>query len=184
MANLDARKRLAAQALTAPLTGLANRRAFEARLDAEVQRARRRGTPLALALLDLDFLKRTNDEGGHEAGDALLRSLADALREVSRGEDHVARLGGDEFAWLLPDAPTDAARRAVERLHELLAARGASVSVGLAELDAKEGPEALVRRADAALYVDKAAGRSSSARRGDAAPRPPEDLVPETSSGG
>jgi diguanylate cyclase (GGDEF)-like protein len=158
VAHLDARERLATLALTDSLTGLSNRRAFRAGLEAEVERARRRREPLALAALDCDHLKAVNDGGGHEAGDALLAELAAAMRDVARGQDHLARTGGDEFAWLLPDTGADAAARAVQRLRERLGGR-ASVSVGISELAEGDEPEELLRRADRALYLAKEGGR-------------------------
>jgi diguanylate cyclase (GGDEF)-like protein len=98
------------------VTGAANRRAFEELLERELARSTRSGRPLSVVYLDLDRFKRVNDEMGHEAGDRLLRSVADALRRNCRTQDVVARLGGDEFAVLLTEAGEEAARRCAPRM--------------------------------------------------------------------
>ncbi|HEU5085300.1 MAG TPA: sensor domain-containing diguanylate cyclase [Acidimicrobiales bacterium] len=145
-----------------PLTGLPNRRMFDATLDREVARSRRNGTPLALAVADVDHFKAVNDQHGHQVGDEVLRELAGALRRAVRQEDVVARYGGEEFVVLLPDADEGAALLVAERLR---AAAGevrrlpTSISVGVAVLDPGAGGAGLVARADTALYRAKAAGR-------------------------
>lgn len=159
IAAREGHRRLTEQATSDPLTGLANRRAFEARQETELARAARHDTPLVLALIDVDHLKEINDAGGHEAGDRQLRSLADALRAAARAEDFVARLGGDEFAWLLPEADSEQAVLAMERLR---AGLGPSVSVGIAELRAGGDPKLLPRDADRALYEAKLSGRGTT----------------------
>ena len=97
-------ERLAEMAITDPLTGLRNHRAFHEDVARELQRAGRTGVPLALVLLDLDDLKAVNDTQGHQAGDERLQALADAIRATGRGADVAYRVGGDEFAVILPDA--------------------------------------------------------------------------------
>ena len=97
-------ERLAEMAITDPLTGLRNHRAFHEDVARELQRVGRTGVPLALVLLDLDDLKAVNDTHGHQAGDERLQALADAIRATGRGADVAYRVGGDEFAVILPDA--------------------------------------------------------------------------------
>lgn len=155
----EGRRRLAEQAATDALTGLANRRALDSRLAAEVSRAERHGTALVLVLVDLDHLKQINDTHGHAAGDAQLRALADALRRASRTEDFVARLSGDEFVWLLPDTDRERALGAVDRLRS---GPCPPVSVGLTAHRAGNEPADLLRHADLALYAAKAAGRGTT----------------------
>jgi len=162
---------LRAQALTDALTGLANRRAFDDRLAAELSRARRHGHPVVLALLDVDRFKELNDRHGHPEGDRALTRVAHVLREGVRAEDHVARLAGDEFAVVLPATKEGEAREVIVRVVDAVAADpvlrelGATVSAGLAEADLSDGTrreaaagadaDALYRRADAALYASK-----------------------------
>src|SRR5581483_7939723 len=89
---------LAALSETDSLTGLPNRRALERHLDEEYRRSLRYGTPVSFLMLDVDGLKRVNDSAGHHAGDLLIRSVANAIRDALRGSDFAARWGGDEFA--------------------------------------------------------------------------------------
>ncbi|MEU8076391.1 diguanylate cyclase [Catellatospora citrea] len=156
-------------ATTDPLTGLPNRRALRTGLDRELDHARRHVTPLSLILLDLDHFKAINDEHGHLGGDAVLRRVAEILKAQLRSTDLAARHGGEEFAVLLPDTPNDAAKRTAERVRAALSAapielHGRSVKV-TASLGVVAYPEhgltteELVRRADAALYNAKRAGR-------------------------
>ncbi|HEY6546439.1 MAG TPA: GGDEF domain-containing protein, partial [Vicinamibacteria bacterium] len=115
-----------------PLTGLRNRRAFEARLGEELQRALRYRSQLSVLLLDVDGLKRHNDRLGHRAGDEALVRVADAIRNGSRQTDVAARWGGDEFAILAPSTGREEALQLAERVRELAASpeAGLSVSVG------------------------------------------------------
>jgi diguanylate cyclase (GGDEF)-like protein len=154
---------LRALARTEPLTGLLNRRAFAERLEDEVARAARYGTPLSLLLLDLDGLKRLNDQAGHHAGDAALRALASSLREKSRSSDVVARWGGDEFVALAPQTRRAEALELAERIRATVAASGpapVTVSIGVATAE-NHGPlttAALEAAADAAVYEAKRLG--------------------------
>ncbi|MCE9582250.1 MAG: GGDEF domain-containing protein [Planctomycetes bacterium] len=164
--------RLAAMTRTDALTGLPNRRAFDEDLDREVFRAQREGIRLTLAFLDIDGFKPVNDRFGHDAGDALLRSVAAVLAHESRsGNDLAYRLGGDEFAVLMCGADSSAAREAVGRLRELalegpggLKAFGADVSVGVVELNPGETLSDFYKRADDAMYAVKRE-RKTSVRR-------------------
>ena len=121
IASAAAREELTRLAETDPLTGLANRRAFEARLEAEVLHARRTGAPLSVAVLDLDHFKEVNDRHGHEEGDRTLRTLAARMRSATRASDVIARVGGEEFAWLLPATTAEGARALAERLRRIIA---------------------------------------------------------------
>jgi diguanylate cyclase (GGDEF)-like protein/PAS domain S-box-containing protein len=140
------------------LTALPNRRAWDEELDRELARARRTKQRLCIALLDLDRFKRFNDDFGHQAGDRLLRRAGSAWRLAVRASDFVARYGGEEFSVLLPDCPLDEALVVIERLRESTP-EGQTVSAGIAEWNRYESAEALIDRADFALYQAKRAGR-------------------------
>jgi len=150
------------------LTGLANRRLFTDRLRLAIARSRRGGTQLAVLYLDIDHFKQVNDSLGHAAGDALLRDFAARLRASVRATDTVARFGGDEFVILLEDLKErEHALRVVEKILEdcrqplRIEERQivATASAGLAYGDGTADDAALLKRADAALYAAKAAGR-------------------------
>ena len=155
-------------AIRDPLTGLYNLRHFQSKLDEEIERAGRTGTPLSMLMLDVDFLKHVNDTYGHLAGDQLLRDLSRGLTSEVRLIDTVARCGGEEFAVLLPDTTSEAARHAAERVrshveqmrHEGLP-ETVTVSIGLATFpeDAMSASEVL-HKADLALYASKHGGRN------------------------
>jgi len=168
--NAETRAALARQALTDPLTGLANHRAFHARLTEEAHRARRHGRPLALILFDIDHFKQVNDVHGHQRGDDVLRAVARLLRDEARGGDIVARTGGEEFAWLLPESSVGHALRAAERARAVVAASAlpdvapVTLSAGVAALADARGASELVAQADAALYWAKAHGRDLACR--------------------
>jgi diguanylate cyclase (GGDEF)-like protein len=150
--------RLANASTTDRLTGLPNRRAWDERAARELGRAARSGNPVCLALLDLDHFRAYNDAHGRAAGDTLLKSCAARWWDRVRTVDLLARLGGEEFALLLPNCIAPDAVITVERL------RGATrdlraVSVGVAQWDMQEPLEALMLRADVALYKAKKMGR-------------------------
>ena len=172
LAHHDALERLAAQATTDGLTGLPNRRAWDARLAHDLAAARRRQHPLTLALLDMDRFKHYNDTRGHAAGDTLLREFAADARALLREGDTLARWGGEEFAILLPDCPSQGfAESILERIRAAVP-DGQSCSVGFASWDGSESAEHLIARADRALYRAKACGRDRldfSEARADAA---------------
>ena len=165
---VEAEQELRHQAFHDPLTGLANRALFADRLRHGLDLHRRDLRPLGLLYCDLDGFKPVNDEHGHEAGDAVLRAVAERLRAVTRPGDTVARLGGDEFAVLLEDGG-DALAVAVRLLSALdqpvqvgrtsLAVRA---SIGIADLSPLSEPTsaaALLQRADTAMYVAKRQGK-------------------------
>jgi diguanylate cyclase (GGDEF)-like protein len=165
----QARESLRHSAVTDTLTGLGNREGFHRRLDLELQRARRYGHPLSLALLDLDNFKAVNDRLGHTRGDAALVQVAEVLRHEPRASDSAFRWGGDEFVVLLPELDRAAARRAAQRFAERikgLAIDGLllSASVGIASYpeDGKDR-EALLRRADDLMYRRKQSGQAGAA---------------------
>ncbi|WP_457108579.1 diguanylate cyclase domain-containing protein [Methylobacterium sp. P5_C11] len=154
-----------------PLTGLPNRLHFREQLDQEIARAKRSGGGFALFCLDLDRFKLVNDTLGHQAGDTLLRIVAQRLKSVLRIEDTIARLGGDEFVIIQTgQGRTEDAVRLAERLLEAVsppvdlggypAGIGISVGVALAPGDGLD-PDHLYARADQALYRAKAAGRNT-----------------------
>lgn len=165
VASLAERARLRAEALTDQLTGLPNHRALLARLNADLAAAVRHGTPLSVAMLDVDNFKEVNDLGGHARGDAVLGFVADCMRLVLRASDTVGRLGGDEFMWILPDTTALDAARAVERARDLIARGGPGVdttttSVGISDTASTLDAAELSRLADVALYASKASGRN------------------------
>jgi len=144
------------------LTGLANRRAWELALPLALDHARRDGSSLVLAVLDLDHFKRYNDEYGHQAGDRLLKQAAAAWAGGLRRGDLLARYGGEEFALLLPDGESAHAVELLDRLRPLTPS-GQTFSAGIAVWDGQESSDALFARADAALYEAKGAGRNRAA---------------------
>ena len=169
LANLALRERLEQQSIRDPLTGAFNRRYFEESLRSEVLRANRNGRGLALVMFDIDHFKQVNDKYGHDAGDEVLRNVADVLHRAVREGDVVCRYGGEEFAVLLPEIPTEAARQRAQSIVDACRSRRVvlgkgragqvTVSAGLAHLLAGEGGAELIRRADTALYAAKHAGR-------------------------
>ena len=154
------------------LTGLPNRRAFEARFDREVVAARTAGDPLCLAFADIDRFKRINDAHGHEAGDRVLRVVASVLGEISDERCHVARHGGEEFVVLFRGRPMDEALALLDSAREHLAERRmvnratdvpfgkVTFSAGLADVFAQADPRAALKAADEALYAAKKDGRN------------------------
>ncbi len=138
-----------------PLTGLANRRAWDERLDEEMERSRRTGTAVSVVLIDLDRFKDVNDRDGHAAGDHLLQTIARAWQtQVRGGADFLARIGGDEFAVIASGSDQMGIRRLIKRLDEAAPA-GTSFSAGEATWDRTERAPDLLRRADLAMYETK-----------------------------
>ena len=157
------------KALVDPLTGLPNRAAWSERLDQEVNLWHQRGNNLSLAMLDLDHFKRINDGYGHLAGDKVLKIIASVLRKRLRPNDFIARFGGEEFVLLMPDsslgdalAAGDVLRAAIEAcpFHFKGERVTITVSMGVAQFQPGERSDLALKRADAALYRAKAAGRN------------------------
>jgi two-component system cell cycle response regulator len=157
-------------ALHDALTGLPNRRLLTDRIEIAIQHANRNHQMIALMYMDLDGFKEVNDRHGHQSGDRLLQIVADRLRSATRQEDTVARIGGDEFIMLLPDITNvDAAVRPASKVLHLLATPfnidglsvrvTASVGVAFYPADAANA-EALLARADKALYEAKRSGKN------------------------
>jgi len=159
------------------LTGLANRRHFDATLKREWRRSIRLASPLALVLCDVDFFKAFNDNHGHQAGDDCLRLVAEVLSgALVRGGDLAARYGGEEFAVILPNTDLEGAQLVAERIRQALLklehAHSASsfgvvtLSAGIASEIAMIGsePEQLIAAADRALYQAKDSGRNRICR--------------------
>ena len=140
------------------LTGVANRRVWDEELPREVDRAKRSGRQLCIAILDLDHFKVFNDTHGHQAGDRLLKATASAWQATIRATDLLVRYGGEEFALLLPNCFSAHALTLANRLRAVMP-DGVTVSIGVAAWDGQESPEALLARADSALYTAKASGR-------------------------
>jgi len=159
-------------ALTDALTGLPNRRSALACLASKWQDAQARRKPLTCLMMDADKFKEVNDDHGHDAGDKVLRLLARKLRESVRTNDVVCRMGGDEFMVILPDTPAKGAQAVAEHLREAVAGlsvplgNGAwegSISIGGATSNPRmNDPSALIKAADAALYVAKRSGRNQT----------------------
>ena len=148
------------------VTGLFNRRYFETRIQAEVQRARRQQQDLALLMVDIDDFKRINDTFGHLEGDRALRDVADLLRRGVRIFDVCARYGGEEFAIVMPGATRDMAVQVAERIRQGMHERSRmtplpmTVSIGVGFLGADQSQEDLIAAADRALFAAKRAGKN------------------------
>ncbi len=166
-------QRLSDLSTTDGLTGIANRRRFDALLSEEWLRGIRNRQALALAMVDIDYFKNYNDRYGHPGGDECLRNVAQLLRQhVRRAGDFVARYGGEEFAIVCLATEGENARQLVERIrvslekaalpHETSPFGHVTVSIGVAAMVPGDGQrsEILIRRADEALYAAKDAGRN------------------------
>lgn len=183
-------------ARTDSLTGLASRRAVEERIEAEIDRARRTGRPLAVLLADVDHLKQVNDRHGHAAGDAVLRAVASRIERAVRRTDVAGRWGGDEFIVVCPDTGAEAAQRVADKLVTVVSGRPVALpvlhlpvhlSVGWAVLGPDDDAASLVAAADEHLYRAKVAGRSreiAEAPRREPPPTPPGSDLPPSPIGG
>ncbi|MFH1035273.1 MAG: diguanylate cyclase [Pseudomonadota bacterium] len=167
-ALVQSRQELERLAVTDDLTGLANRRSFRELAEAEINRCRRYGRPLCLAVLDLDQFKRINDRLGHQVGDEVLQAVARIGRQQIRQSDLLARLGGDEMALLLPETDLVQGLMLTERLRRALCGQtldtsagpvNLGVSLGLASLEGLDSQnqtlQGLLQEADRRMYQDK-----------------------------
>jgi len=160
------------EAATDALTGLANRKAFDSALLELTQIARETGSECCLIMADIDHFKHFNDNHGHLVGDKLLRFVSNILKDSLKGQDLVARFGGEEFAILLPNTPLRGALAVAESLRARVQSQrlrrtdtqqpigGVTLSLGIAAFKPSDAPEALIARADAALYQSKHLGRN------------------------
>ena len=151
------------------LTGSLNRRGLDDVFERETARSDRRGTPLCIALLDLDDFKRLNDTYGHQAGDSALKHLVKIVKETLRSMDVIARFGGEEFLILLPETTVEAASQTMTRLQRELTKHFflhdnekvlITFSAGVALRQPNEDQAALVQRADKAMYEAKKTGKN------------------------
>ncbi|MBC8158708.1 MAG: GGDEF domain-containing protein [Rhodospirillales bacterium] len=163
------RRRIEEMATTDKLTGLANRQLLDAMLDQNVKSMKRRGGPLSMVICDIDRFKGVNDLHGHLAGDAVLQNIAAIARRHVREADFLCRWGGEEFLILAPDCDAEQAHRLAERIRDSVETASVdydgrkisvTASLGVAEIHVGETSDDLIKRADAALYVAKGAGRN------------------------
>lgn len=152
------------------LTGALNRRGLDQTLMREIARSQRLDTKLSLAMVDLDYFKRVNDQHGHEAGDQMLVHFAGLIKSVLRKSDALVRYGGEEFTLILPDTDSRGAHFVLARLQQLMSKSplifegrqiNTTFSAGVATLRGEENGHALLRRADEALYAAKSGGRNA-----------------------
>lgn len=167
--ELDA---IRSESLTDALTGVANRKFFDLTLDQEIAKAKSKGLPLCLSMIDIDHFKRFNDTFGHQAGDAVLKMVAGLFGNKVRDCDHIARYGGEEFALISPNTNPEVAIVVAERIRQSLMIKklvtrstGASmgkitISIGVGSLKPEDSAQSLIERADACLYSAKHAGRN------------------------
>ena len=161
---------LAHTAAIDPLTAMFNRRYLHTRLDAELERSRRSGMPVAILMLDVDTFKAVNDQLGHQTGDAVLRKVSEIIRRSVRASDVCTRYGGDEFSIIVPENAVSAAQTAERIRHRVEAFRWDSlgipqglhvtVSIGVCIGEVGESSDGLIGRADQNLYQAKARGRN------------------------
>lgn len=150
-----------AELRTDPLTGVANRRAFDDALSQLLAAHESDELPLSIAMLDLDHFKRINDEQGHLTGDRVLQDLTQLLKALLREGDVLARYGGEEFVILLPHTPLRTARNLAERARARIEEKlPTTISIGIAATMPTESATSFISRADAALYTAKREGRN------------------------
>jgi diguanylate cyclase len=160
------------EALTDPLTGLANRRAFSEQLTDGMAEATEAKKPLCLLMLDIDHFKTFNDTYGHQLGDEVIRLVAGCMSAKTKGDDTAARYGGEEFAIVLPETSLDDAATVADQIRVVVSGQrivrkasrqtlgSVTLSVGVAQFRPGDSEEDLVGRADAALYAAKRDGRN------------------------
>lgn len=162
------------EALLDPLTGVFNRRGFEAQMRNLAANQEMQGKQVSILMLDIDFFKKINDTYGHLFGDKVIRIIAEVLKAQVKGQDSVARLGGEEFAVILPDTPLQGAQTVAEHIRQLIergkirrmdkdeSVGGITVSIGIAGCDIGADWLAALGHADEALYASKQGGRNRS----------------------
>uniref|UniRef100_Q07PX8 diguanylate cyclase n=1 Tax=Rhodopseudomonas palustris (strain BisA53) TaxID=316055 RepID=Q07PX8_RHOP5 len=160
------------ETLSDPLTGVANRRMFDASIGRLIEQADQHDSPLSLVLIDIDNFKHFNDKFGHLVGDGILRLVATEITQSCRANDVICRNGGDEFAVILPETPIEGALAVAEAIRERVMKRQLlrrstkepmgriTTSIGVAQHQKGNSPEALVARADKWLYSAKTLGRN------------------------
>ena len=171
LALVDAKAKLVRMAMVDPLTDCFNRRHFMNAAEMEMSRRKRHSYSLVVAVLDVDNFKEVNDTYGHEAGDLVLREIANCCKNTVRYEDTLGRMGGEEFAVLLPEADIRGAFDVLERVREKVGAINfthngrafhVTISIGLTEVEANDNAvNAALDRADQALYKAKRGGRDA-----------------------
>ncbi len=157
------------QLLHDSLTGLYNRLAYEDRVEVEFSRSRRIKSPLCLAMWDIDYFKKVNDNYGHDVGDRVLKAFSEVIMKRIRKTDMFARIGGEEFVLLMPDTSSDVALTLNNELRETFmkckfsyedTTFSATSSVGIADFTEGDTPESVLKKADLALYESKDTGRN------------------------
>ncbi len=172
------------QAQTDALTGIANRLRFDAALRDGVAQASCAGSPYSVILVDIDHFKRFNDTWGHQTGDQIIKFVARCIQRSADDHHIVARYGGEEFAVLAPGATSAEATLLAEKVRKVVEAKQlmrkstneslgtVTVSIGVAQLEAHDGPDEVLERADRRLYASKRGGRNRVTATGDGQPRP------------
>lgn len=160
------------EAMTDPLTGVKNRKAFDAAIERHIAQSRETGAPLALVICDVDHFKSFNDRWGHQTGDQVLRLVAEVMTANVKGQDVLARYGGEEFAIILPETTLANAAMLADRIRRAIESRRlkkrrteedlglVTMSMGVAAFDPRDSMESLIERADECLYAAKRAGRN------------------------
>ena len=160
------------EAMTDPLTGVKNRKTFDAAIERLVRHAREAGSPLALVIGDVDHFKSFNDRWGHQTGDQVLRLVAEVMNANVKGKDVLSRYGGEEFAIILPETELDNAAMLADRIRRAIESRRlkkrrtdedlglVTMSMGVASLRPMDTIETLIERADQCLYAAKREGRN------------------------
>jgi len=168
--NIKLFEKIQRQATTDGLTGLVNHKTFYEILEKELLRSRRYGGQISLIMIDVDNLKKINDNHGHRAGDKVIKEISRRIKESIRQIDTAARYGGDEFAVILPNTSLSDATIVAERMVKAVAQSPTtwrkeqiplSISVGLGQYDADANPEDITSRSDQALYTAKQAGKNT-----------------------
>ncbi|MFO1436637.1 MAG: GGDEF domain-containing protein [Gammaproteobacteria bacterium] len=171
---------------TDPLTGIANRRSFDSHIAGLSGNSRTLNTDICVAVIDIDHFKSINDRFGHQAGDRVLKGVAEILRGQLRAEDFIARYGGEEFVVVLPGSSLEQAFTVCERMRAAIEACTfrsreeivpVTISLGVAELSGKEAAETAIERADRAMYEAKSKGRNQTVRAVPPAARTPASAV-------